>query len=68
MIHIIYRHTSNASGIGKNRPYWFSYEKSLNNILSTIDGLDFVRFGTRSWQRVRFLAFCVHVGDRNGRI
>jgi hypothetical protein len=44
MIHIIYRHTSNASGFGKNRPHWFSYEKSLNNILSTIDNVDFVKF------------------------
>jgi len=44
MIHVIYRHTSNASGFGKNRPAWFSYEKSLNNILSTIEGLDFVKF------------------------
>jgi hypothetical protein len=43
MIHILYRHT-NHSGFGKNRPSWFSYEKSLNNILSTIDGLDFVKF------------------------
>lgn len=44
MIHILYRHTSNASGLGKNRPHWFSFERSLNNILSTIDGLDFVKF------------------------
>ncbi len=44
MIHILYRHTSNASGLGKNRPYWFSYDKSLNNILTTIEGLDFVKF------------------------
>jgi hypothetical protein len=44
MIPVIYRHTSNASGFGKNRPAWFSYEKSLNNILSTIEGLDFVKF------------------------
>ena len=44
MIHVLYRHTSNVSGMGKNRPHWFSYEKSLNNILSTIEGLDFVKF------------------------
>jgi len=44
MIHILYRHTGNVSGWGKNRPSWFSYEKSLNNILSTIEGLDFVTF------------------------
>lgn len=44
MIHIIYRHTSNISGFGKNRPTWFSYEKSLNNILNSIEGCDFVKF------------------------
>jgi hypothetical protein len=33
MIHILYRHTENISGRGKNRPEWFSYEKSLNNLL-----------------------------------
>lgn len=44
MIHILYRHTSNASGLGKNRPHWFSYGKSLNNILYTIADLDFVKF------------------------
>jgi hypothetical protein len=44
MIHILYRHTSHTSGMGKNRPHWFSYEKSLNNLLSTIEGLDFVKF------------------------
>jgi hypothetical protein len=44
MIHILYRHTSNISGIGKNRPNWFSYEKSLNNILSTIQNIDFIKF------------------------
>ncbi len=43
MLHIIYRHT-NHSGFGKNRPQWWSYDKSLNNILSTIEGLDFVKF------------------------
>lgn len=43
MIHILYRHT-NHSGFGKNRPHWFSYEKSLDNILSTIEGFDFVKF------------------------
>lgn len=44
MIHVIYRHTSNASGFGKNRPTWFSYENSLNSMLSSIEGLDFVKF------------------------
>jgi hypothetical protein len=44
MIYILYRHTSNASGLGKSRPSWFSYEKSLENILSTIDGVDFCQF------------------------
>jgi hypothetical protein len=43
MIHVLYRHTYH-SGFGKNRPEWFSYEKSLNNILSTTYGLDFVKF------------------------
>ena len=38
MIHILYRHTSNVSGFGKNRPHWFSYENSLNNILTSING------------------------------
>lgn len=37
MIHILYRHTQNISGIGKNRPEWFNYEKSLNNILNIIN-------------------------------
>jgi len=44
MIHILYRHTSNTSGIGKNRPLWFSYESCLNNILNTIWGYDNVHF------------------------
>jgi hypothetical protein len=43
MIYILYRHTSNISGLGKNRPKWFSYDKSLENILETIEGLDFVQ-------------------------
>ncbi len=45
-IHIIYRHTSNLSncGMGKNRPDWFSYDTSLNNILSSIQEVDFVKF------------------------
>ena len=38
MIHILYRHTEHATGIGKNRPEGFSYEKCLNNILNTIEG------------------------------
>lgn len=44
MIHILYRHTSNVSGVGKNRPKWFSYESCLSNILSTIEGKDNVHF------------------------
>jgi hypothetical protein len=44
MIHILYRHTENVSGFGKNRPSWFSYEQSLNNILKSIKGIDFVKF------------------------
>ena len=44
MIHILYRHTENVSGFGKNRPSWFSYEQSLNNILKSIEGIDFVKF------------------------
>lgn len=44
MIHILYRHTEHASGFGKNRPDWFSYEQSLNNILKSIEGIDFVKF------------------------
>jgi hypothetical protein len=45
-IHIIYRHTDNlaACGVGKNRPKWFSFEGCLNNILSTIEDTDFVKF------------------------
>jgi len=44
MIYILYRHTEHASGFGKNRPSWFSYEQSLNNILKTVEGIDFVKF------------------------
>lgn len=46
MIHIIYRHTDhiNNCGRGKNRPIYFSYENCLNNILSTIEDVDFVKF------------------------
>lgn len=36
MIHILYRHTQNISGIGKERPQGFAYEKCLINILNTI--------------------------------
>jgi hypothetical protein len=45
-IHIIYRHTDNlaACGVGKSRPKWFSFEGCLNNILSTIEDTDFVKF------------------------
>lgn len=44
MIHVLYRDTSNPSGRGKNRPEWFSYDKCLESMLSSIDGLDFVKF------------------------
>lgn len=44
MIHILYRHTQHASGLGKNRPEWFSYKNSLDNILNTIKGRDDVTF------------------------
>lgn len=44
MIHILYRHTEHASGIGKQRPPGFSYEKCLNNILNTIDGNENIKF------------------------
>jgi hypothetical protein len=44
MIHILYRHTENKSAIGKNRPEWFSYTKSLNNILNTIVDDNRVKF------------------------
>jgi len=36
-LYIFYRHTNNFSGIGKNRPEWFSYSKSFNNIIRTVD-------------------------------
>jgi hypothetical protein len=46
MIHIIYRHTDHISncGVGKNRPTYFTYENCLNNILSTIENIDFIKF------------------------
>ena len=44
MIHVLYRHTSNISGRGKSRPSWFSFEKCLESMLSSIEGLDFVTF------------------------
>ena len=44
MIHILYRHTQHISGRGKNRPEWFSYENSLNNILKTIESRNDVTF------------------------
>lgn len=44
MIHVLYRHTSNYSGLGKHRPEWFTYEKCLESMLSSIEGLDFVKF------------------------
>jgi hypothetical protein len=37
MIHILYRHTQNSSGFGKNRPEWFSFDKSLDSILSSVE-------------------------------
>lgn len=36
MLHILYRGTSNASGGSKGRPEGFSYDKCLENVLSTI--------------------------------
>ena len=46
MIHLIYRHTDyiHNCGRGKNRPYYFSYDNCLNNILSTIENIDFIKF------------------------
>jgi hypothetical protein len=44
MIHILYRHTEHASGIGKQRPEGFSYEKCLNNILNTIENNSEIKF------------------------
>jgi hypothetical protein len=44
MIHILYRHTEHTSGIGKNRPSWFSYDTCLNNILNTIAGNENITF------------------------
>ena len=44
MVHILYRHTENTSGIGKQRPEGFSYKKCLNNILNTIEGNKDIRF------------------------
>lgn len=44
MIHILYRHTQHTSGRGKNRPIWFSYENSLENILRTVEGRSDVTF------------------------
>lgn len=46
MIHIIYRHTEHIRncGVNKNRPNWFSYDACLDNILSTIENIDFVKF------------------------
>lgn len=45
-IHILYRHTDNlaACGVGKNRPNWFSFNSCLDNILTTIEGIDFIKF------------------------
>lgn len=44
MIHILYRHTEHVTGVGKNRPEWFSFENSLNNILKTIKDRKDVKF------------------------
>jgi hypothetical protein len=38
MIHIFYRHTTNH--LLKNRPEWFDFDKSLDNIFRTIEGKD----------------------------
>jgi hypothetical protein len=37
MLHILYRGTSHSSGTSHERPEGFSYDKCLNNILSTIE-------------------------------
>ena len=44
MIHVLYRHTSNISGFGKSRPSWFSFDKCLESMLSSIENLDFITF------------------------
>jgi hypothetical protein len=44
MIHILYRHTQNTSGFGKNRPEWFSFNKSLDSILSSVENDDNIHF------------------------
>ena len=44
MIHILYRHTSNASGLSHERPSRFSYDRSLKNILFTIKDRTDVQF------------------------
>ena len=44
MIHILYRHTQNSSGFGKNRPEWFSFDKSLDSILSSVENDDNIHF------------------------
>ena len=44
MIHILYRLTENLNRSNKNRPQWFSYEKSLNNLLTTITDRNDVTF------------------------
>jgi hypothetical protein len=36
-IYIYYRHAANI-GLGRNRPYWFSYEACFKNLLNTIEG------------------------------
>jgi hypothetical protein len=38
-IYIYYRHTANNI-LGKNRPFWFDYEKCFLNLLKTIEGYD----------------------------
>ena len=44
MIHILYRHTEHISGVGKQRPPEFTYNKCLNNILNTIEGNEDITF------------------------
>lgn len=44
MIHVLYRDTSRPSGYGKTRPSWFSFERCLESMLSSIEGLDFITF------------------------
>jgi hypothetical protein len=41
MIYILYRDTSNPTGLTKNRPSWFSAEKCLESMLRSIEGKEY---------------------------